>query len=234
MNQITEYNEKIKLYEELFHLVQNNRNLNHFGELIQNTELLDENIASIQKLNAYCLKDFSPSLNEKDRIKKNLITELLKIGSLLVLASENHKKIEKKIEKISSLLDDISDKKLLKYTQKIISKAYNLIGNTFISEGSWSFKSAKKKIMKADLIIENYGLTYEMVKSLEEKGMSFIRYLVTIDAIKKKRKKAVEKINEHFEQIDKLLDRIDHLVISHEIKQSPFYNQYFELRNRVK
>lgn len=234
MKPITEYTEKTKSYDELINILQKNNNLNQLGEIRKNLAILAQNQESLVKLNAYCIKDFSQTYKDKDRTKNVLIPNLLKIGGLLILASDNPKKIEKKIDKISNLLDDISDKKLLKYTQKIISKSYNLLGNSFISDDKWSFKKAKKSIKKADLIIENYGLTMEMVKDLEEAGMSYLRYMVTIDAIKKKREKAVDKITEIIEQNDKILgQRIDPLVNSYEKQDSTFYSQYFKLRNQT-
>lgn len=231
-----EITEKTKDYQNLLTLLQKNNNLNYLGEFKKQLNKLSANQDELEKLSLSYNKDYSTVFKDHENQRNILINSLQKVTALinLIVEASNSKKIKERAGFLLKNWEDITDKKLVKYSQKTIILANKLGGYSIFPMDNTSPKKVNKKLTKAAEIKDNFGLTDKMVKDLEDTASAFMKSMAFVDLIVEEKIKTQKQIKKLFDKNEKIITRkIDMFVNVYESSNSSFSSLYNKTRDQL-
>ena len=155
--------------------------------------------------------DLGPVNKEWEQKRKVLISKIFPIGNILLVYADDHgKKADPSLGMSWGEMKGMKNKRLMKTARKISKKA-----------GKYS---------PAEL--ESYGLTADMITSLEEALRECDHTYRLYEDMRTNRKKTLKKSELHFRAMRKLLDkRLDKLMTVFSGTHPSFYEEYLQIKS---
>jgi hypothetical protein len=171
----------------------------------------------------------------KNERRNDLVKKTLPVITMLELFAydKKKKKLSKRLRNLTpDHIQKSSDYKIIKIS-KFIWTIANKHGNyslAFINKSKNTLNNYKSK---STLFKNRYGLSPEMIKSIEEANIKFIDSLLIYEDELKKNEKIIKKIKRINKQTEKLLlNKVDRYVLIFENENPEFIRKYLKAREK--
>ncbi|NJK97305.1 MAG: hypothetical protein HC905_22495 [Bacteroidales bacterium] len=132
-------------------------------------------------------------------------------------------------------IENETDKQLIKYCRNLVNLANKIGGFTLNEMKDISPERVNSKLSKAQKLSDDFGLTRDMVKKLEEAAQLFIKRMADAELSLQNQHKIIRSVNKHFDFMERTLKtKIDKFVEVYEKKDSKFLKEYTALRAKPK
>jgi hypothetical protein len=194
---------------------------------------LKSNQKKMEDLFSVLGKDAMTIEKVKNDRRNELLEKTLPVKTTLEIFAYEKKKtnlLNRLIKQSSDYLQNCPDNKLLKISKKIwtIANKYGGYSLAYISKEKSSSNSYKSDV---SLLKNEFGLTPEMLKSIENANIAFIESLLLYEDEMKDKKRIIGKIKKINKRTEKLLEyKIDRYTRLFEIEKPEFIKEYQKIR----
>lgn len=226
MKQVDPILEQVANYQNLLSLLQKNSNLAHYGSFNKSLLKLSENQTQMARLSLLLKKETEQIFGNREHLKINLLLQYQQLAGILNLI-ENKSSKKKFLNVPYKKIEKLKGKELIKHVQKTIGLANKLGGFSVNFLNDVSHDALNTKLAQSKKLADDYGLTAEKVKKLEELSMAFIKADVEAGNAKKEQVKAIKLITKKLDHNARIYkNKIDKFVQIYEKPESNFMKAY--------
>jgi hypothetical protein len=230
MKQVDPIFEQVASYQNLLTLLQKNSNLAHYGSFNKSVVKLSANQADMARLSVFLNKEIEQVSEKREGQKINLSLQYLQLAGILNLIEGKRSK-KRSLNVTLKKVERLKSKELIKLAQKAILLANKLGGFSIGSINDVSPNALNDKFIQAKELSEEFGLTAEKVKKLEDSCMAFMKANVEVENARKGQAKIVKLITRKLDQNARIYkNKIEKFVQIYEKPDSSFMKAYKGLR----
>jgi len=213
----TKHLKKIEAYQNFHRVMENNlMKWTNTGQFKNSYDRFVRNLKKLNELKEDAQQDRSDLKEKLYKSRIDMIERFIPVLDLVELYAKDNKKksLKKKVEKIRSRLDGMSDDMLENRVDEISS----------IAERKMEIDTANKK---GGAGLESYGLNLQIIEQLRNDNMIFSELKNTLTETREKVKNAHKEINIRIKENDKLLKRrINKFMSIYKLNDPDFYKAY--------